>query len=92
MAKELLMSKARQGLLVTIGEERREKVWDALCDSLRGPFTTKQAEQVISDELQVSPKTASMWWNALCAFWLLPGHSDLVKIRHGLYDWENYVG
>lgn len=83
-----MLSAQRQRTIDQLGESRRNQVWDALCGELMGPFRTSEAIAVIAAELHVVTKTASIYWDALRAYWLEPGNSDLFQLRKGFYDWK----
>lgn len=81
------LSPARQKMLATIGEARRNMIWEALCDSFPDRFRSREAIALVSAEHDVSVKTATCWLDALLPYWLQPGNSDLVKLASGVYSW-----
>lgn len=79
---------ARREKLVQIGQ-RRDEIWNMLCDEFMVRFTTGEAVDMIATAFHVSRKTAEIWFDALAWNWLKPGQSDLVRFRKGLYGWSN---
>lgn len=82
------MSPQNKRRLNTIGQTRRDQIWNALCDAFSPGFHSREAVDLIAAEMKVARKTAELWFNALVTFWLDGENSDLVRVRQGYYSWE----